>query len=101
MIDLALDFEIGIVDYRNIIKVIKESYDYDFSEYALISLKRRFERVIQIHNLKHPDLLIEKLREDSNFFNYFLQEIAVESTEMFRDPSLEIFTRRIITFTNK
>jgi chemotaxis protein methyltransferase CheR len=85
--EFALDFEIGVVDYRNIIKVIKDTYDYDFSEYSLTSLKRRFERVIQTHNLKHPDQLIDRIKEDKIFFQSFLQEISIESTEMFRDPS--------------
>ncbi len=84
----SLEFEIGIIDYRNIIKVIKETYNYDFSDYALISLKRRFENVIQKHNFKYHDLLIEKLRHDEVFFQNFLKEISVESTEMFRDPAL-------------
>jgi len=91
--EFSLEFEIGILDYRNIIKVIKETYDYDFSDFALTSLKRRFERIIQLHNLKHTDLLIERLREDKVFFQIFLQEIAVESTEMFRDPSLWRYLR--------
>jgi chemotaxis protein methyltransferase CheR len=91
--DYSLDFEIGIVDFRNIIKVIKETYDYDFSDYALISLKRRFERVMQLHNLKHTDILIAKLHEDKPFFQSFLDEISIESTEMFRDPSLWRYLR--------
>lgn len=86
--DTSPDFEIKIVDYRNIIKVIKDTYDYDFSEYALIAFKRRLERVIQLHNFKYTDSLITKLREDKPFFQLFLQEVAVESTEMFRDPSM-------------
>ena len=91
--DYSLDFEIGILDFRNIIKVIKETYDYDFSDYALISLKRRFELVIQLHNIKDTDSLITKLHEDKSFFQSFLQEIAIESTEMFRDPSLWRYLR--------
>ena len=87
MIELSLDFEIGIVEYRNIIKVVKETYNYDFSDYALTSLKRRFERIMQVYRFRSPDLFIERLREDKNFFQVFLQEISIESTEMFRDPS--------------
>ena len=84
--EFSPEFEIGIVDYRNIIKVIKEAYNYDFSEYALTSLKRRIERFIQIQNLRHPDQLIERLRDDNVYFQRFLEEMVIESTEMFRDP---------------
>jgi chemotaxis protein methyltransferase CheR len=91
--EISLEFEIGIVEYRNIIKVIKETYNYDFSDYALISFKRRIERVLQMHSLKQADVFIDKLREDPVFFQHFLQEISVESTEMFRDPSFWRYLR--------
>jgi chemotaxis protein methyltransferase CheR len=93
IMEISLEFEIGIVEYRNILKVIKETYNYDYSDYALISFKRRIERVLQLHNLKHADVFIEKLREDPVFFQHILQEISVESTEMFRDPSFWRYLR--------
>jgi chemotaxis protein methyltransferase CheR len=80
--------EIGIVDTRNIINTITEKYNYDFSDYALISFKRRLEKIIEHFNLKYPDLLITRLAENNNFFEDFLALLAVPSTEMFRDPSL-------------
>jgi chemotaxis protein methyltransferase CheR len=91
--EVSPEFEIGIVEYRNIIKVIKETHDYDFSEYTLTSLKRRIERLIQLQNLRHPDLLIERLRDDKAYFQRFLEEVAIESTEMFRDPSFWRYLR--------
>jgi chemotaxis protein methyltransferase CheR len=91
--DFSYKFDIGIVEYRNIIKVIKDTYGYDFSDYALTSLKRRFEKVILEHNLKQSDNLIEKILKDAVFFDKFLQEVAIEGTEMFRDPSLWRYLR--------
>jgi chemotaxis protein methyltransferase CheR len=80
--------EIGIVDTRNIIRLINELYHYDFSDFALTSFKRRLENIIFVHNLKVADNLYTKIREDKNFFDLFLQDIFVAPTEMFRDPSL-------------
>lgn len=80
--------EIGIVDTRNIIKLIQEKYVYDFSDYALTSLKRRLEYILLLRNLKHPDILINRLRDNPEFFEQVLEDISVPSTEMFRDPSL-------------
>jgi chemotaxis protein methyltransferase CheR len=80
--------EIGIVDTRNIIKLIQEKYAYDFSDFALTSLKRRLECILLQRNLKHPDLLISRLNDSPQFFEQFLEDIQVNSTEMFRDPSL-------------
>jgi chemotaxis protein methyltransferase CheR len=80
--------ELGIVETRNIIRLINELYHYDFSDFALTSFKRRLENLIFIHNLKIADNLYTRIREDKNFFDLFLQDILVEPTEMFRDPSL-------------
>lgn len=79
--------DIGIVETRNIIKTIADKYHYDFSDYALTSFKQRLERIIEMYNIKYFDFLIEKLNEDRNFFETFLSELVVPSTEMFRDPS--------------
>jgi chemotaxis protein methyltransferase CheR len=80
--------EIGIVETRNIIRLINELYHYDFTDFALTSFKRRLENFISLYNLKFADNLYSKLREDKEFFDLFLHEILVEPTEMFRDPSL-------------
>jgi len=80
--------EIGIVDTRNIIRTIQDVYGYDFSNYALTSLKRRLEKIIEDSSLASADNLNMRLREDKPFFDDFLKDISVETTEMFRDPSL-------------
>lgn len=80
--------EIGIVDTRNIIKLIQEKYAFDFSDYALTSFKRRLEYVLQLRNIKHPDLLLSRLKDNPGFFEQLLDDITIPSTEMFRDPSL-------------
>ena len=80
--------EIGIVETRNIISLIAEKYNYDFSDFALTSFKRRIERIIELNNLKHPDILITRLLENKEFAETFIHQISVPSSEMFRDPSL-------------
>src|SRR4030043_1171784 len=80
--------ELGIVDIREIIRAIKSFYNYDFGNYALTSFKQRLERLIIRNNLTNADSLIKKLRDEPDFFDIFLHEISVSSTEMFRDPSL-------------
>ncbi|MBU8892239.1 MAG: hypothetical protein KOO66_05635 [Bacteroidales bacterium] len=81
-------YELGIVDTRNIIKTLQDVYNYDFKNYALTFFKRRVERVILNHNLKDAEGFINKIENDRAFFEIFLQEMCVENTEMFRDPSL-------------
>ena len=80
--------ELGVVDIREIYKTIKEIYNYDFSQYAMTSLKQRLERLIIRNNISNADSLINKIKNQPEFFDLFLYEISVPSTEMFRDPSL-------------
>ena len=80
--------EIGIVDTREILKTIEEVNGYDFKDYALTSIKYRLERLMELHNFGSTDILINRLRSDKDFFEIVLRDIAVGSTEMFRDPSL-------------
>lgn len=81
-------YEIGIVDTRNILKAIKETYDLDFRNHALTFFKRRMEYILDKYKLRNADTLIEKIRNDKEFFEHFLKEVCIETTELFRDPSL-------------
>ncbi|MBI9055330.1 MAG: hypothetical protein JEY96_16015 [Bacteroidales bacterium] len=81
-------YELGIVDTRNIIKTLQDVYNYDFKNYALTFFKRRVEKVIQKYALKDADGFIKKIELEKEFFELFLKEICVDTTEMFRDPAL-------------
>jgi chemotaxis protein methyltransferase CheR len=80
--------ELGIVDIREIIRLLQSGYHYDFSNYALTSFKQRLERFMRIYAIDSGEQLMKKLADNPSFFDLFLYEIAVPSTEMFRDPSL-------------
>ena len=80
--------EVGIVDTRKVITTIQEVHNYDYKNYALTFFKHRLEKIINDNNLRDADHLIDKLINDSTFFDYFIQGISVETTELFRDPSL-------------
>jgi len=73
-------------ELNDLITLIKESYGFDFSGYAKASLKRRISRIML---LKHFDFygLKHVLINNPGFFQEFLEEITVNVTEMFRDPS--------------
>ncbi|MBN2521407.1 MAG: hypothetical protein JXB17_12915 [Bacteroidales bacterium] len=80
--------EIGIVDTRKIISAIYDLYGYDFKNYALTFFKHRIEKIIVDNNLRDADHLIEKLTSNNDFIEVFIQGVSVETTELFRDPSL-------------
>ena len=69
-----------------LIDLIKKFHGFDFSCYSKASLKRRVIRIMQnkkqiFYDLKHT------LVNNQHFFQEFLDEITVNVTEMFRDPS--------------
>jgi chemotaxis protein methyltransferase CheR len=87
--------ELGIVDIREIIRLIKDRYNYDFSTFALTSLKYRLEYVIAKNNLPTPESMFRKIGNHPEFFDIFLTQICVPSTEMFRDPSVWRWLREV------
>jgi chemotaxis protein methyltransferase CheR len=96
--------DIGIVQTKNIIRVIKQKYDYDFSYHALTAFRFALDKSISRHNLKYPEMLISRILEDDDFFDEFLFEINDEPLDLFRDPDTwrilksKIFPEFFITF---
>ncbi len=69
-----------------IIDLVKKVHGFDFSDYSKASLKRRLSRVMMIKKLEFYDLK-HVLVNNPDFFQDFLEEITVNVTEMFRDPT--------------
>ena len=80
--------ELGIVDIREIIRLIIKNYNFDLSNFSLTSLKYRLEHVIAKNNLNNTENLFRILSDEPEFFDTFLNQLCVPSSEMFRDPSL-------------
>ena len=64
-----------------------DRYGYDFSDYAPASIKRRINRLFALHQFKSFAELRWRLVNDPDFVSHFIEEITVNVTEMFRDPS--------------
>jgi chemotaxis protein methyltransferase CheR len=78
--------DIDIADLKKISELIYQKYNYDFRNYAMSSFKRRVLRILELKKLTVEGLL-KKLTETPVFVNEFLDELTVNVTEMFRDPS--------------
>src|SRR5688572_22907893 len=78
--------DIDINDLKRISELIYQKYNYDFRNYAMSSFKRRVLRIVDLKKLTVESLL-KKLNESPAFINEFLDELTVNVTEMFRDPS--------------
>jgi chemotaxis protein methyltransferase CheR len=78
--------DIDIADLKRISELIYQKYNYDFRNYAMSSFKRRVLRILELKKFT-VDSLIKKLNEAPLFIHEFLDELTVNVTEMFRDPS--------------
>lgn len=85
-------------EITEIIDLVKKLYGFDFSSYTKASLKRRVTRIMQLKKLQFYDLK-HILVNDKAFFQHFLEEVTVNVTEMFRDPSFyRAFNTQVIPY---
>lgn len=70
-----------------LIKDVHELYGYDFSQYSRASFKRRINRICLIDKFTSYAELRYTVLNDPEYLKRFVEEITVNVTEMFRDPS--------------
>ncbi len=66
---------------------IYRQYGFDFREYARGSIKRRLWRRIYAERLESISGLQEKVLHDPDTMNRLLEDLSINVTSMFRDPS--------------
>lgn len=72
-------------ELKSLIHLIKMVHSFDFSNYTKASLKRRISRIMDLEKLSYFDLT-NHLVNNAAYFDHFLAEVTVNTTEMFRDP---------------
>jgi chemotaxis protein methyltransferase CheR len=77
-----------------LIQEINTKYGYNFNGYARASINRRIRRFMTNKNLSTINELKDFIFNDSAHFENFLQEITVNVTEMFRDPTFFLSLRK-------
>ncbi|MES2880667.1 MAG: protein-glutamate O-methyltransferase CheR [Bacteroidota bacterium] len=75
-------------DVALLLNELLEKHGYDFTHYAHSSLRRRIKRLMSLDGLPSFAELLYRLRNEANYIQHFVEEITVNVTEMFRDPSL-------------
>lgn len=75
---------IGELD--ELIGAIRQTYGHDFSNYAQTSFRRRVVRCMDKARVKTVSEMSARLTTDKPFFEWFLESVTVNVTEMFRDP---------------
>ena len=81
-------------EFEDLLKSIRNNYDYDFTEYAEASIKRRVVLFMNANKLADVKDLKTRLLSDEHFFEKFVQNASVTVTEMFRDPSFYASLRK-------
>ena len=83
---LALDI-INDDEIELILNEVLHQYGYDFTEYSKSSIKRRLNRLCILDKHKNFAELKHAIFNRPNYLERFIEEITVNVTEMFRDPS--------------
>ena len=74
------------IEIALLLKAIHLKYGYDFSDYAKASLTRRIKKNLQETGAGRIVEMIPKIIDDPEYFRYFLANMSVNVTQMFRDP---------------
>ena len=75
-----------------IVKIIRTISTYDFSDYSEKSLKRRFAKILLDYRIT-TDELLRRLKNQPNFVEEVVRKVMVNTTELFRDPSVWLSLR--------
>lgn len=70
-----------------IVFLIQKQYGYDFSDYSRASMLRRINRFMENSNMGSVVDLKYELTNNPSIFTKFVNEIVVNVSEFFRDPS--------------
>jgi len=87
--------EVEDSDISQFQEIIRDHSTYDFSDYAITSLRRRLTRILLEYE---TDLkaLNKRLLNDPFFLENTIKKLTVHTTELFRDPSIWIRLRQEI-----
>jgi chemotaxis protein methyltransferase CheR len=82
-----MEYQVKDEEIEIILSDVFDRYGYDFTNYAPASLKRRINRLFTLHHFESFAEMRWRLVNDRDFLSHFIEEITVNVTEMFRDPS--------------
>ena len=74
-------------EITHLLNALYQTYNYDFRQYSLASVKRRVRMAMTKLNIGSLFELEQKVLADPALFGHLLQFITVPTSEMFRDPA--------------
>ncbi len=75
------------LSYNDFLVELKKHTPYNFLEYSHNSIHRRLTKVLADYSLD-MDQLVDRIKTDQAFVEKLVEEITVNTTELFRDPEV-------------
>lgn len=69
-----------------LIDEVKKRFRVDFSVYSSMSFQRRSFEFFRNHNIESTNDFLRRAEKEVKLLQYFIKDISVQETEMFRDP---------------
>jgi chemotaxis protein methyltransferase CheR len=88
--------DINDTELEELLTLVNTVYGYDFTNYSCASMRRRITRFMDDAGFSSVNDLKVSLGADKSVFDFFLQRITVNVTEMFRDPQFYKITRQTV-----
>ncbi len=82
-----------IIEINLLFEGIYLKYGYDFRDYGKAHAKRRILHRLALSGLSNVSELLHKVLYDEAFFHLMLQDLSINTTEMFRDPEFFLAIR--------
>lgn len=89
------------IELELLLEAVYRKYGYDFRSYSMASVKRRVQRRMEASNIATISELQHQVLFDQVVFNELLNDLSINVTEMFRDPSFFLALREQILPTLK
>ena len=90
---LTYDTELEKIEIALLLEGVNRRYGFDFRSYAYSSLRRRIWKRITAENLPNVTSLAERVLHDPIMMEKFLNDLSINVTAMFRDPSFYVTFR--------
>lgn len=88
--------ELERLELRLLLEAIYQFHGYDFRQYSTAHIKRRAEYRMMLSNLATISLLQHAILHEDGVFQTFLQDLSINTSEMFRDPNFYLALREEI-----
>jgi chemotaxis protein methyltransferase CheR len=86
LIDASSSQDPLVIEINLLLEGIYQRYGYDFRDYGKAHAKRRVLHRLALSGIGSVSELQQKVLYDESFFHVLLQDLSINTTEMFRDP---------------